>query len=221
MARRFIERLRTELDLLYNGGDTFRLALLASPNPAGFPFTVGASTLTATGHNFVTGVRVRVSSGGGALPVPLQLATTYFVRDVAGTDFKLTDTRGGAALTITGGTGIHTITEQQPDNTDSLATLARLEVDYQGAVIRPIYNPEPAIADYVGLRALLPAQTLIFEPTNGSIVWRYSLLIRNGTGTRLDATGQADNIHDHGIDKTIVSGSLGEGISITITRKDL
>lgn len=80
-------------------------------NPA-YTFTANASTdfITATGHTFINGNQVILTTTG-TLPGGLATATAYYVRDVSGNDFKLTATVGGAAVNITDtGSGTHTIT---------------------------------------------------------------------------------------------------------------
>lgn len=86
-------------------------AELASKNPiqirfkAGYvvPFTVATSTdlITAINHPFTDGEIVRLSVSGGSLPGGLVEQKDYFVRDVSGNTFKLTETSGGGAVDIT------------------------------------------------------------------------------------------------------------------------
>lgn len=90
--------------------------ILGSADPTVFDtiqtFTAVAATdvLTVTDHLFVSGVSVRVSNSGGALPGGLAADTTYFVRDVSGDTFKLAATSGGAAINLTtDGTGTNSI----------------------------------------------------------------------------------------------------------------
>jgi hypothetical protein len=79
-------------------------------------FTAVAATdlCSATGHKFISGTRVRLTTTG-TLPAGLAPLTDYFVRDAdltAGT-LKLAATLGGAAIDITDtGTGTHTITSR-------------------------------------------------------------------------------------------------------------
>lgn len=64
-------------------------------------FTVVAATdvFTAVGHRYQTGSPVRVTGLTGS--APLAEETTYWVRDVSGSTFKLAATSGGAAINIT------------------------------------------------------------------------------------------------------------------------
>jgi uncharacterized phiE125 gp8 family phage protein len=72
------------------------------------PFTADATSdvLTASDHVQAAGEAVRLANSGGALPAPLAVNTTYYVRDVAGATLKLAASSGGAAINITdAGTG--------------------------------------------------------------------------------------------------------------------
>jgi|GEM_PF-988032 len=64
-------------------------------------FTAAAATdvFTAPGHTLVNGDRVILQ--GDALPTGVAADTVYYVRDVAGSTFKLAATQGGAAIDIT------------------------------------------------------------------------------------------------------------------------
>jgi hypothetical protein len=55
-------------------------------------------TFVLTTGNFPNGQEVRV---GGALPAPLQLNRSYWVRNASGASFKLAGTKGGGAINIT------------------------------------------------------------------------------------------------------------------------
>jgi len=83
----------------YSSSTQGGIAMLASV--AGFSCTASASTdiVTATGHNFVASQCVAFTSlsGGGGL------ATTraYFVRDISGNTFKLSNEIGAGAIDIT------------------------------------------------------------------------------------------------------------------------
>lgn len=74
------------------------------------PFTVDVSTniLTAKDHPFADGDYVVLTNSGNALPSPLFVGTTYYVRDVAGDTLKLALTSGGTAIDMTTlGSGTH------------------------------------------------------------------------------------------------------------------
>jgi hypothetical protein len=108
---------------ILNGGNAYRVFRgvagfqaiyeypgLSNNNKAGQAFTAATTDIiTAAGHGFVNGDRVRVSSTT-ALPDGLAAATTYFVIDATENTFKLSLADGGAAVDITDtGTGTHTV----------------------------------------------------------------------------------------------------------------
>lgn len=221
MAKHFIEHLRNELDLLYNGSDTIRVALIREvTNNYIFTADSATKTLTSEGHNFVNGSRVKVANSNGSLPTGLNSNDVYYIIGVSGNDFKLSLTRGGAPTDITSnGAGTQTILEQTFDETDDLSILARHEVDYYGATVRPVYNPDVARADYTNKLAYLPTEVIEFAPTQASIDFRYVLLIRGGAATRGDVTGNADQLHDYGTTQIIQQGSI-KGIEIYIQRRN-
>jgi hypothetical protein len=69
--------------------------------------------ITATGHAFVNGDQIGFQSlTGGA---GLTAGTTYFVRDVAGNDFKVAATSGGAAIDFTTAITAATIVPVMPE----------------------------------------------------------------------------------------------------------
>jgi hypothetical protein len=81
----------------------------------GIPYTdvnVTDNTFTKVGHTFVNGDAVQVQTTG-TVPGGLAINTRYFVVDVSGSTFKLTESvYNGAAIDITSqGTGNHTIFE--------------------------------------------------------------------------------------------------------------
>lgn len=74
-------------------------------------FTADASTnvITAAGHGRVNGDKLRVSSAG-TLPGGLSSSTDYYVIEMSGSTFKLSETSGGGAVDITSaGSGAHTL----------------------------------------------------------------------------------------------------------------
>ena len=69
--------------------------------------------ITATGHAFANGNQIGFQSiAGGA---GLTAGTTYFVRDVAGNDFKVAATSGGAAIDFTTDITAATIVPVMPE----------------------------------------------------------------------------------------------------------
>ena len=63
-----------------------------------------------TDDGFADNDTVQFENSGGALPAGLAAGTQYFVRDVAASTLKVSETFGGSAVNITGtGSGTHTI----------------------------------------------------------------------------------------------------------------
>jgi hypothetical protein len=78
--------------------------LTASKWGTEYSYTANAETdvITAVGHPFVNGMRVRMGRRTGTHAVPLGNAPNdYYVRDVSGNTFKLALTGGGEAIDIT------------------------------------------------------------------------------------------------------------------------
>jgi hypothetical protein len=83
-------------------------------------FTAVATTniFTLSTHGFRTGIKVRVSNSGGALPTGLAAATDYYVIKIDANTFYLSASlngalNGGAIIDITtDGTGTNTVTPQ-------------------------------------------------------------------------------------------------------------
>lgn len=69
------------------------------------PFSANATTdiITASGHPYGDGDKVRLSCSGGALPTGLSVMTDYYARDVvSGVSLKLAATSGGTAIDFSG-----------------------------------------------------------------------------------------------------------------------
>lgn len=82
-----------------------------------FTATAGTDLCEYADHEFVTGLKVRVSNSGGALPTGLSAATDYFVIVVDTDNFylatSLANALAGTRIDITSaGTGTHTVTPQ-------------------------------------------------------------------------------------------------------------
>lgn len=83
-------------------------------------FTAAGATniFTVASHGFRTGIKVRVSNSGGALPTGLAAGTDYYVIKIDANTFYLSTTylgaiNGGAIIDITSdGTGTNTVTPQ-------------------------------------------------------------------------------------------------------------
>lgn len=65
-------------------------------------FTVSGSTITSAGHTFANGDQIAFSTAGQpTLPSPLVIGTRYFVVNVSGSTFQVSNTSGGSAITLT------------------------------------------------------------------------------------------------------------------------
>lgn len=68
---------------------------------SGITFTLGGSIINWAGHNLLANDPI-VFGTSGHLPLPLQIATTYYVKAVTGPNtFSISATPGGAAITFT------------------------------------------------------------------------------------------------------------------------
>lgn len=103
-------------------------------------FTAVATTniLTKSSHGFRTGIKVRVSNSGGALPTGLVAATDYYVIKIDADTFYLSASllgalNGTAIIDITtNGTGTNTVTPQAVAGTAGSGTyLLEIPVGYE------------------------------------------------------------------------------------------
>lgn len=90
-------------------------ATVTTPSAGAFTAENVANLFTKATHGFKTGLKVRVSNSGGALPTGLSAATDYFVIYVSASTFKLASSlvnaNAGTAIDISDdGTGTQTIT---------------------------------------------------------------------------------------------------------------
>lgn len=208
----------------YLSGATVRAILLTDTPSAYTGVTANASTdtITATGHDFVNGTRVKFTNTGGALPAGLNTTTTYRVVQVASNTFKValdanynkaTRTASSVVDITDTGSGTHSVTEQIFDETlDSDVDLfVRDEVaSYQGSG-RQSSSALPA-AVISGTAAAIAQQTFVFTPTTGPITFRYCLFIKGGSATLGNTTGEVLGLRDEGTTRTLTVGS-----SYTIT----
>lgn len=132
MANGYIEQTLTNTDVVSTtGGTVFNMARAnqlsvqgiitdTPPSNASFsPSDVNTTdnTITETGHDLTTGLKVRVSNSGGGLPSGLSGSTDYFVIVVDEDTYKLASSlanaQAGTAIDITTqGTGTHTLEPQ-------------------------------------------------------------------------------------------------------------
>lgn len=203
----------------YLSGATVRAILLTdSPSTySAITANAGTDTITATGHDFVNGCRVKFTNTGGALPSGLNTTTTYRVVQVATDTFKVAleanynkSTRTATAVVdITdAGSGTTSVTEQAFDETldSDVDLLVRKEVaSYQGSS-RQSSSALPA-AVISGTSAAIAQQSLVFSPSTGTITFRYCLFIKGGSATLGNTTGELIGIRDEGTTRTLTTGS--------------
>lgn len=202
----------------YLNGATVRAILITDTPSAYSGLTVNASTdtITASGHDFVNGTRIRFSNVGGALPAGLNSTTTYRVVQVASNTFKValdanynksTRTASSVVDITDAGSGTHSVTEQVFDEgLDSDVDLfVRDEVtSYQGSGRQSATLSAAVIS---GTVATIPQQTFIFNPTTGPITFRYCLFIKGGTTTLGNTTGEVLGLRDEGSTQTLTPNS--------------
>lgn len=91
--------------------------LVANLDQEGYSTPVGTitadntnETITLAAHGMADGTVVHFANTGGGLPTGITAKTIYYVRDATANTFKITATRGGAALDITtNGTGTNSV----------------------------------------------------------------------------------------------------------------
>lgn len=99
-------------DAATNGNQLYFGELIGEP--LAFTAATTDTLTTASAHGWADGTRVKVFNRDGTLPGGLTEATTYYVRDAAGSTLKLAATSGGAAIDITSiGDGAHYIAEDK------------------------------------------------------------------------------------------------------------
>lgn len=77
-------------------------------------FTASGTTFTSAGHAFVVGQEMRLTTTG-TLPTGVTTGTSYYIKTVATNTFELAATPTGSAISVSGGSGTHSI--QQHDFT--------------------------------------------------------------------------------------------------------
>lgn len=202
--------LKAQQEILYPPSVGYGWVALLDTTTQSFSFTVdaGTDTLTATGHNFLTGTQVKVSSTT-TLPAPLVAGTTYYAINVSGNTLKLSATSGGAAIDITStGTGTHTIEDVQLGvGVSAVAQWIRKEVAYQGTMGRQQYTPLAAVEDLPNSRVFSPEVSLTFN-NNGaaSVVFDGAVLVKGGVVTAGNTTGTIDLFTLFDFPQTIAPG---------------
>jgi uncharacterized phiE125 gp8 family phage protein len=106
--------------LVYAAYDKSWPSTRSYPNAVTVAFTAGhaarvavdfaESEFTVSGRDVAEDEALTFSNSGGALPAPLEAGATYYAIDVDGSTFQVSETEGGAAVTLTrGGSGTHFI----------------------------------------------------------------------------------------------------------------
>ena len=196
----------------------FQVLLLNDTTRSTYTFTVDSATdvVTATGHNYVDGTQVTVSTAG-TLPAPLVAATNYYVRDAAANTFKLALTRGGTAIDITtAGNGTFTVSDAALDATmataayPSPAVYVRKELtNYQGLIVRPTLtftlDPTDFVDTFNYIRML---RSIILDNTagGGDLVFDCVVLVEGGSTAIGDTTGTCADFTRLFSTKTILAG---------------
>lgn len=159
-------------------------------------FTFSTSTLTTpTAHDLVVDSRV-VFSTTGALPSPLVAGTEYFVITIPlTTTLTISETIGGSAITLSGGAGTHTVTEQFLSAEDSIAVLVNHEISHPDYT-RSTFTAGTCVASPADNDARSPNQFRVITvgSSNPTLEYRYILLVRAGSLTIGNTTGDSHQL---------------------------
>jgi len=130
-------------------------------------FTATGTTVTCTGHRFPDGCPVQLTTTG-TLPTGFSLATTYYTRDaVYGSNtLSLAATSNGAAISVSGGSGTHTITTvQDAYDCDLIAIVESTGAIIEGNVTR--WGGQTGISQDIAQRCLHPVIAFNHSYENG------------------------------------------------------
>lgn len=220
--------IATDFENDYPVGDTFRVILIADSRSA-YAFTVNASSdvlTTSSNHDYNAGTtRVQFSSTGSLPASTPQIvpATDYIVDTVPGANTLTVKTVDGTAINFTGaGTGTHTITDVAPGaKTNSTAEWVRKEVpDYDGLAGRPTWTPIAAsIDETTGVVTIQNSTSIDNSAGTGGISFNMGLLIKGGSASRGDITGEVSDYHDFEVTQLIAAGSTAS-IFIPLKRRN-
>lgn len=194
------------LDLLYST-QSFVVCLIDGEQ---FSYTIPSTNINVTNdtfsvsHNFVDSTRVRVApTAGSTLPVTtpqINIDTVYYIVQSAAGVFKLSLTKGGTPINVTGtGAGAVVITEEPLGQNDSeVANWIRHELaDYKGTG-RQSYAPGVSYFDESILKAVTTPKMVTFLPTTADLLVRYVLVIRGGATTIKSTAGTIEEFEDFG-----------------------
>lgn len=200
-----LENLGIEGALLYADARQFILldGLLSSRT-----FTFSGTTLTTpTAHKLVIGSRIRFTSTI-SLPTGLSANTDYFVVSVpTATTLTIAATIDQPALSLTSGSGIQTLVEQQLSGEDSISVLVNHELSHANYA-RSSLNLSVWIVDTINNDART-SQTVTLSPVspNGSLTYRHILLVRGGSLTLGNTTGDRHELETEAADQVIAQNS--------------
>jgi hypothetical protein len=126
-------------------------AVVTNASPGGKTFTADAASnvLTTTVNGYVTGLKVRVSNSGGALPSGLSPGVDYYwIAKTSASGYLATSYLNALANTPIdiGSNGTGTNTVGPPQLNGGVATLQSAQVDQNGAVIASTWKDVPDTA---------------------------------------------------------------------------
>lgn len=132
--------------------------------------SVANNTITEANHGLPNGTRVTLTNAGGALPAGLAAATNYYVIAATANTFKLSLSRGGAAVDITAaaGGGTHTVTWHATVLVSSGEIgLGVLKIDAEVVLVLP---PVPEQVDYPMNRYIFARYVATNATTAGKVL---------------------------------------------------
>lgn len=153
----------------------------------------GTETITEVAHGLSDGDAITLSNSGGALPVGLSAATTYYVIGATADTFQLSATYGGTAVLITSaaGGGTHTLSyggSASQNIRDTALSLIRVINRYTDSSVTAYYMSNPD--DLPGL-ILLEEESIggsaFYVGSSRTTCWSPSTVPAAKTVTSLDA----------------------------------
>lgn len=171
---------------------------------------ISGATIADASHTFIDGMRVQVGSTG-TLPVPLAIATTYFiVNAVPGVSYQLAATLGGTPISLTGvdAAATHTATEQPLDTPDSLQIVLTHEaanLNRTGFVLAASVINASGLATTPDVSIIITAPTVGLDGTVTHLAFIY-----NGSTASNDPGGVLDTVNPQAAPIGIIGGSSVE-----------
>lgn len=178
------------------------IACIITGEVSSYEFTANPATeeLNITGHNFVSGVPVRVSNSGGGLPDGLDSNTTYYVINPTANKIKLSTTVGGTAININSvGSGTHTLTEQPLIETVKTHEFGLLPiwVRHEADLPRQTVNWGTPTINITRQTVTITPSEVVFAPVS-PVAYRYLILIRDGNLISGNSQGEIMAVIDNG-----------------------